>query len=297
MDTPELIEWRNENPVDYIKGMNLLLETPVQDISDTFMEIYKYTRLYIPNVLFKYFSLSDCIELNDMKIETLRNQLLHFAEIRTLNDPFDSKAFFYNPESLKSIKRLKKCNGRFIEDFSDFHRITSFTSCGTSSLPMWAHYSNNHQGYCIVYDMTDERNVRILANTFPIQYTNVRVDLTVFMKSQVEKICAEIDSHISKGCQVISLSDPSMVFIPQLLSYIKNSTWSYEQEFRCSIGKVDKQTHVLPAFPKEIYIGLNCSEYYAERLTEIGRELGVPVYKMVFDDLDTVYDLRSERVE
>ena len=45
------------------------------------------------------------------------------------------------------------------------------------------------------------------------------------------------------------------------------------------------------AKPKEIYIGLNCSESNIEKLIKIGKTLKIPVYKMFFDELSESFDL------
>ena len=37
-----------------------------------------------------------------------------------------------------------------------------------NSMPMWAHYSNNHRGFCVAYDMKDDANIALSGCTFPI---------------------------------------------------------------------------------------------------------------------------------
>lgn len=46
-------------------------------------------------------------------------------------------------------------------------------------MPMWAHYANNHAGFCVSYDMKE--NKQLSGCTFPVQYTNQRIDITSLM--------------------------------------------------------------------------------------------------------------------
>ena len=60
-----------------------------------------------------------------------------------------------------------------------------------------AHYSNNHSGFCVSYDM--KLNPTLSSCTFPIQYISERLDVTAFMQEQAQKMCDEIDKQISEG--------------------------------------------------------------------------------------------------
>ena len=48
------------------------------------------------------------------------------SEIKGFNDPFDGRAFFYNPKELENVERLKHCGGRLIDDFRHFERFFRF---------------------------------------------------------------------------------------------------------------------------------------------------------------------------
>ena len=65
----DIEKWRLENPMDYFKAM-YLIDTSLNK-NEVFMSIYKVTRLYIPDILFKYYSLTDNLDLNEKKLETL----------------------------------------------------------------------------------------------------------------------------------------------------------------------------------------------------------------------------------
>jgi len=133
------------------------------------------------------------------------------SDVKNLNDPFDSKAYFYRPNELKKYERLTGHEGKLIDDFTSLVRIASLTANNMNSMPMWAHYSNNHRGFCLSYDMNDKRNVQLSGCTFRVQYTNKRIDVTDLMDNQVRKIIAEMEKQVAAGKKVIQYSDLSLV--------------------------------------------------------------------------------------
>lgn len=71
------------------------------------------------------------------------------SEIKGFNDPFDGRAFFYNPKELENIERLKHCGGRLIDDFSEFVRVSCFTGNGGSEGDRKAGYRG--PVFCTIY--------------------------------------------------------------------------------------------------------------------------------------------------
>ncbi|WP_028829430.1 DUF2971 domain-containing protein [Proteocatella sphenisci] len=167
----DIEKWRIDNPIDYLKAIYLINTS--SNKNEVFNEIYKITRLYIPEILFKYYSLTDDIALNEQKLQTLEQKKIFMTDAKYLNDPFDNKAYFHKPEELKRFDRLAGCDGRLIDDFSSFSKVSALTSNSENSMPMWAHYANNHTGYCVSYDM--KLNNQLSGCTFPVQYTILQV--------------------------------------------------------------------------------------------------------------------------
>lgn len=294
----DLQQWRKENPIDYYKIIYGILSS-LEDYSLTtinggsneiFKNLYKICRLYVPNFLYKYSSFTDDIELNKKKLSTLREGKIYMSDIKDFNDPFDGMAFFYNHKELGKIEELNSIDGKIIDNFRDFYKGAAFTTNDVNSMPMWAHYANNHNGFCVVYDMTDKRNDLLSTFTFPIQYTDERLDITSYMKKYVEKIIFEIRKG-GKNVEECLRNDLSLIFISIFLSNIKHSSWSYENEFRCS--KTDASDY-LEAFPNEICVGLNCTIENQEKLVEIAKELNIPIYKMRFEEFSEYFILKKE---
>lgn len=298
-------KWLQENPIDYFKFLYILFTSnrlapnvPSEIVMKVAFEaLYKVTRLYIPETLYKYYSLTSDEELNKKKFDTLINKQIYMSDIKDFNDPFDGKAFFYNSKDLIGVQRFATHDGKIVDDFTIFNRGTALTENGTSCMPMWAHYANNHQGFCIAYDMESPFNLALSACTFPIQYTNQRLDVTSYMKKFASMLSSEIDKQTAQGRKEIVISDSSLVYLAQYLCNIKHSSWQYEKEFRCTMETKAKGMPYVNANPKAIYIGKNCSENNRQKLIEIAKKLSTPIYQMNFDELSDDYSLTSELLE
>lgn len=296
-------KWLQEHPIDYFKLLYVLFNTTNNAPTDmprslvmnvAFELLYSVTRLYIPDTLYKFYSLNDDKELNEKKFSTLQNKQIFMSAIKDFNDPFDGKAFFYDTKALANIKRLQHIKGRIIDDFTTFHKGTALTENNTSCMPMWAHYANNHQGFCIAYDMKNPANTALAGCTFPIQYTDERLDITSFMKKYVSMVASEIDKKSVYRIEQIIRNDLSLVYVAQLLCNIKHSTWSYEKEFRCTMGAQSKGMPYVDAVPKAIYIGMNCKEQNRNKLIAIAKSLSIPIYQMRLDELSEKYELEEK---
>lgn len=163
------------------------------------------------------------------------------------------------------------------------------TGNGVQSMPMWAHYANNHKGFCVAYDVKDSMDLK--SCLFPVQYTNQRLDISSEMVRQVQKLVKSIDETHQKGNLVTMLEDETLIYLPQLLYNIKHSSWSYEKEYRCIIASTANGMPFIDAKPKAIYIGRDCSDKNADCLFDIADEHEVKIYKMGFDDCVDSYEL------
>lgn len=286
----DLETWRKEKPMDYLKALSIILQTDNGFVqTEVFKTIYQITRLHVPDVIYKYYSLSSDESLNMKKFQTLSDGKIYMSDIKDFNDPFDGKGFFYDPTKLADLERLKEHGGRYIDDFTRFIRGTCFTSNGVQSMPMWAHYSGNHTGFCVAYDTTI--NKELSTNVFPVQYTNERLDVTALMRAQAQLISDKIDRSEKLGEKITVLDDFSIIYMALLLYNLKHSSWSYEKEFRCTTASNVDGMPFIEAKPKEIYIGLNCAPFHAQRLIEIGHSWQIPVYQMCFEECSETYEL------
>lgn len=292
----DIEKWRKENPVDYFKCLYILEQANGATKDIAFHAIYKVMRLHIPNILYKYYSLGNDQEKNQIKFETLQKQQVYLSAIDSFNDPFDAKAYYYDPEPLKTIPRLEPHGGRLIDDFTAFIRATSLTANGVQSMPMWAHYANNHAGFCVSYDMKDKDNLALSSCTFPVQYTEQRLDITSLMVRQAQMLSSEIDRQSLSDKKEILIDDLSMIYISSLLCNIKHSSWAYEKEFRCTMGTTAPGMPYAEAKPNAIYAGMKCPEHNLMQLKKIANTLKIPLYQMYFNDLSASYELSIRKV-
>ena len=298
-------KWIKENPIDYFKLLYILFtssdvvpEMPSNiAMGVTFQILYSVTRLYIPNVLYKFYSLTSDETLNENKLSTLKNKKIYMSDIKDFNDPFDGKAFFYDPKELTDIKRLSRHKGRFIDDFTQFHKGTALTGNDTNCMPMWAHYANNHQGFCVAYDMKNPANAMLSSCTFPVQYTDQRLDITSYLKKYAEMVESAVDIHIAQGKKKILIDDLSIVYLQLYLCNIKHSSWQYEKEFRCTTGAQAEGMPYIDAVPKAIYIGMNCTQQHRNELIAVARNLSIPVYQMSLAELSENYTLEEKLLD
>lgn len=181
-----------------------------------------------------------------------------------------------------------------IDDFSYFNKVSSLTSNDVNSMPMWAHYTNNHAGFCVSYDM--KSNVELSSNTFPIQYTDQRIDITSLMDKQVQKIIQEINTQTEKGKKQVVINDLSIIYMALLFVNIKHISWSYEREFRCTVSRNAKGMPYISAVPKEIYIGMNCPQTYVDKIIKIANTLQIPIYRMQFDEFNEEFNLSAKKI-
>ncbi|PFB33651.1 hypothetical protein CN392_17945 [Bacillus cereus] len=284
-------KWCNDNPMNYTKAIELL---KVDSRGEVFWTIWKIAKLHISKKVYKYYSLTDNKKLNDIKLQTLRDEKIFLSPMSALNDPFEGKALFYNEKNLQYIERLKEHEGRLIDDFSSMGLITSMTKNNVNSMPMWAHYSNNHSGYCVEYDTEEKRNSLLRSLLMPVQYTNERLDVTDIVKGQAEKIINLIERNIQLGIKESLFDDFLLIWITILYSCVKHISWQYENELRVLVGQTEKQ-HI-NAHPNSIFIGAKCDLYHKERLIEIANYLKISAYQMYFDEHSPFFELKYKQV-
>ncbi len=288
----DLEKWREDNPMDYLKAIRLIDQEP--NNYDIQKEIYKITRLYIPDKVYKYFSLGQDENLNKIKLETIRDKKVYLAEHSAMNDPFEGKSFFYDNKKLSKYERLAHCEGRLIDDFSDYSRITSFTGESVNCMPMWAHYGSNHSGFCVEYDTN--KNIQLKGCLFPVQYTDKRIDITNIMDAVAKDLCESVEKNIKNNIKQTKINNLILVWIEIYYSCIKHKSWSYEKEIRCLVGKKDSVSPYIKAIPSAIYIGMNCDEFKKKELFDIAYEIDIPLYQMVFDDMSYNYELIAKNI-
>lgn len=157
---------------------------------------------------------------------------------------------------------------------------------------MWSHYTNNHKGYCIEFEIIQKDLI------FPVRYTNQRI----LSATIISRLCKSfLEGYESKKTPGAEFWHYYKLF---MLTYCsKSSQWKYEHEYRFFDFNEDysKPGMLIPVHEmgleiSQIYIGINCNSEYEQRLVEIGQLLGVPVYKMKIGTNSTSYILKKVKL-
>lgn len=84
--------------------------------------------------------------------------------------------------------------------------------------------------------MNEADNLHLKSSTLPIQYTDKRVDITDIMLKTFDYILKQKYRQMSQGSKRILIDDLMIVYTTVFLQNIKQSSWQYEMESRCSAG-------------------------------------------------------------
>lgn len=193
------------------------------------------------------------MELSNMAAEVMRDV---FGEQKTdelMNTPVFKIAV--QQASKKVHKELSQRNleieqGVFVSCFSEKTNI--------NSVCMWAHYANNHSGFCAEYDFKDIKNTGDYG-CFPIKYTDRYV---------LDDNPATIQESIG--------------FLLNLV-FTKAKSWKNEKEWR--IVKFPEETNkegytIDFALPKKIYLGCKVKEKLRKDLCSFCNQNNIPIYQM-----------------
>jgi hypothetical protein len=158
-------------------------------------------------------------------LELLINKEIWFAKPDSLNDPFECQMLF--PEVLESIWRhhpIDKAEKIKIENYLtdqlETIGICSFSRVRQNQL-MWAHYADEHKGFCIGFD---EDTLKQTSAKFHSQVVKYQDELPY--EGVIERIKLFENSPGANSAHSISGDILSSV------TGIKYTNWEYEREIR-----------------------------------------------------------------
>lgn len=279
----------NSNTMDikkYFDKLNISLE-----------EAIDYKNKFIPKILYKYVSLLDdryvaYYKKNKKRLNSLRDNMLWLSNYKKFNDLFELKMLTIDRERLKGTGWNSEEIEKYLEYFRNATLISCFSSDIDNNMPMWAHYANNHKGYCVKYSVLNPQLI------FPVMYEPVRSKSAVIVANIIKEI---MEAYINK------LEKPSEGFYKYfgfLYSSFtcKHNMWKDEKEYRLLYinsnlnnqeGKLINLTEV-GLKVDAIYIGYNCDEIYKTQLIEIAKSIGCDLLKMTFDEYSEEFKLVPE---
>lgn len=269
--------------------------------------------------LYKFFSLNDNTELNNKKISDFADGKIWCSIFEALNDPFEANAIYYDYQKLlenlgdKALRRFE-----FLVQYVNAKSIVvSFTANDYTNCPMWAHYANNHHGFCVEFDfneeaMTDESNYEFKKVAYVDEQRNIEKFVTL-IHTFGKKFEAANYIQPSKELEddMISLTD---YFLAEQYWH-KHISWEYESEYRfiynaiwygdfpysnlkladSNIKNFDQQIlelkqkqgmsvdiSELDLSVSKIFVGLNCSRENELKLKNAAKEKSFEIYTLDF---------------
>lgn len=262
----------------------------------------------IPKFLYKYVSLSTLEEcqnienicekntrLDNLKFKTLEEETLWLSKFKNLNDPFEYKGLILDLKILEENGWDINSHKKMMDSITNAFYISSFTDTSYNNMPMWAHYSNNHQGFCIKYEILETKNI------YSILYKEHKLSINHFYDRLVKTL-----SYIPKNkIQPNSKEYFEMLNILLLNSRIKHKSWSYENEYRFirpryipdAKNGVSVSLKSLGIKVDHIYIGHDCSEANKLRIIKIAKKNNYAVSNVFSDEESLEYKLKSKLIE
>lgn len=231
---------------DYDHYMNLISEGKLDEATE-------FRRKIMPQYIYKFYPLYSKTGRGKIDIrtfDTLGNNCIWCSKIEYFNDPYEGIGHYYGFD--KDVETR----------LAGFLRIASFADDAAQNISMWAYYANNHKGFCVKYEVVEDRYL------YDVTYIEQR-------KSQA-KLWNDAIIKTSKG---LPTEKEQLLIYEKYLT--KHVSWSNEKEYRIMLateanekyGKLVKCESV-GLKPVKIYAGLECTEQNIKRLNRISLKLG-----------------------
>ncbi len=230
-----------------------------------------YRHSLVPNILYKYYPLFDDKEESKERLNSVRQGKLWMSTHKSLNDPIDLTPFYLDEEKLRKRNypsELIELLDSFLNGFAkDTMVICSFTTNSLDSMLMWAHYANNHKGFCVAYEVKNPKYM------WDVHYQKRRLGIS----GAVTNLIYDDSSDENRRGKYAA------ILLQQAL--VKGKDWEYEHEYRIIQYKDN-----FPEFNEygglvnatfagvkalKIVAGWKCA--YKNQLSEIARELNCQI--------------------
>ncbi len=228
---------------------------------------------------------------NGKKIDTVENNQLWLSRVDEYNDPFEFRSVYPDKSRSNGNEELTL---ELLSYLKNQIRISCFVGREPiHEMPMWAHYANNHQGFCIEYAVINS------ANFYPIQYSSERIPIATipsFIFSSISKAISEDQKELDQKSQA------NIIYLI-LSAMVKSKHWEYENEYRIiyqaqkpeengeNVKLVDLGLEM-----KQIYIGKSCCKKNRVRLIEIAKKNNLPINEIFLDEYISDYKLSSRLI-
>lgn len=274
-----------------LNNFNFMNKKPYFKLFETLENFNRNTlRLYYPDYLYKFLSLDDNDELNKLKFNTLLSKSIYFSKIEQLNDPFEFLSMTAVEERLKlGNETFLLSLNRLLSEFKNNRFIACFTNSIEDNIAMWAHYTNNHKGFCCKYRIVSKKADNLI-NFSKVAYSKHPFYLDRYHLNL--QLAGSFSSSYMKKNELRKIQVFNLMYNNLLCSY-KHISWSYENEYRIhqiidnESKDVKGQNVPLSKINLEltdIYAGIKCK--HIRKLKNIAKKLNVSFHVMKIADND-----------
>jgi len=181
-----------------------------------------------------------------------------------------------------------------------FSRLRPFYEFN-KQISMWSHYSNNHKGFCVKFNI-EELCKNLTLKELTVQYSNPRAKNNYFnerlllaIKSGIfpvnyssDRVSIPISGFEFRADSLFLKSKTPTEHQEKLYrSFLTKSTcWSYEREWRLILDKnvCSLYDNKIPfPYAESIYLGCRIDRDFRNLMIDVGADLGIPVYQMKLD--------------
>lgn len=237
-------------------------------INYQFGEARSYRTASVPDTLYKFYPLYLDNADNEKRLATFARNAIWVSEVSMMNDPFEFKTIYVDRHTISKHFTENVINyyeGLFLAGMQNYS-LASFSANANNKMPMWAHYANNHHGFCVRYRVHDKNNFR------NIIYEDKRIPLnTLFIDMERERLKNENRGLYGYGQTLILLAA-----ITQEQFFLKHSSWKFEEEYRFlvdtsnrAVKSYEEKCEDLGIEVEGITAGVNCSPKHLEDLHKI----------------------------
>lgn len=253
-------------------------------------EAIAYRAEHTPDYLYKFFWLSNDPKddgENEKRFYSLEHNKIWFASAASQNDPYEFKGIYLDNEKLLILGMPQDVIDSVSELLLKCTILTAFTANMNDNLPMWAHYSNNHRGFCVKYKVGHKQAIR------NVTYEERRIPIACILTNFINAADQYTTFSSADNYQKVQLYSTIM----HEIFFCKHKSWAYEHEYR-AVFPVEHETvgrnvdiGELGLSVSEIYCGINCNAKNKNRLAEIALKIGVPIKECkVSDTAFTVFE-------
>ena len=227
---------------------------------------------------------------NDFTEDLLKYGKITFSEPSGLNDPLEAKLIIKSEDEMLQDD-LKVYMKAFLRE--DVRILSLSSTC--RSMPMWAHYADDHKGICVEFELSPYGMNSYMNFLYKDEYSLNLPVYSVLYQPQ--------ESRVINYEDWIKMNDAEQ---SSILYLSKTDEWSYEKE--CRLFLFNRASEIIDGIGrdvrrvstgsiKSIIFGLNTPDYIKNRIVQMTKEEEYACYAALTYQIrlsDESFTLRKE---